>query len=123
MSRDFVNLMNEIDSKADLFRAYDHRFWTRITPGKQGTREYKIEVSHLNDRVFKEVSYSSFMKIPNCEFDDLTTPSSTWKGSKRVKEFTQNDENLNHHLKQMQQAWNEISRQHACMIGDGQGSS
>ena len=88
-SREFVELKNQVDVNAVLFKAFDHKFWTRITPGPQGTWDYKIKVSHVNDRIFKEVSYTSFMKIPDCSYDDLRTPSSTVKGNKRALSFAQ----------------------------------
>ena len=80
-------------------------------------REYKIKVTHFNDRQFREVTYALFMKILDCFYEDLKAPSSATKGTKWIKAFEEDNKNPNHHLRQMQMAWKEITSQYSGTSG------
>ena len=87
--------------------------WTRITPGKKRSREYKIEVSHREDKEFREVSWKYFMKIPDCSYEDLKTPSSLKKDNgKRAIDFNEDANNPNHYPKQIKEVWYEFMDQY-----------
>ena len=117
-SKEFVDLKNSIDQKANLFRQFDKKIWTRISPGKSGTKEYKIEISHKNAQIWREINFSTFMEIPDCTFADLYTPPSASKENKRKLDFDHSEENPNALLKKIKEVWDIIRKEYQTSLVD-----
>ena len=111
-SKEFVNLKNSVDQKANLFRQYDKKIWTRISPGKSGTQEYKIEISHKHAQIWREISFKTFMEIPDCSYADLYAPPSASKDNKRKLDFDHSEENPNASLKKIKEVWDNLLKEY-----------
>ena len=92
--------------------------WTRISPGKNGTKEYKIEISHKNAQIWREISFSTFMEIPDCTYADLYTPPSASKENKRKLDFDHSEENPNALLKKIKEVWDNLMKEYQASRDD-----